>query len=122
MTRICGQHANLLREVFESGCLLGCTGEDQSLLRHGSGVMSHIELFVQDINLRGELGGFLIELTEVGDLPSRPQSSRSPMSHCRCTKSLLGPMRRVRNQAGSGLMGFSSPCPTMSACTYKLIM
>ena len=72
VTRVCGQHANLLREVFESGRLLGHAGEDQLLLRHGSGVMSCIELFVQDINSRGELSGFLIKLTEAGDLPSQP--------------------------------------------------
>ena len=72
VTRVCGQHANLLREVFESGCLLGHAGEDQLLLRHGSGVMSCIELFIQDINSRGKLSSFLIELIEVGDLPSQP--------------------------------------------------
>ena len=59
--RVCGQHANLLREVFESGHLLGCAGEDQLLLRHGSGIVGH-----------GELSSFLIKLMEVGDLPSHP--------------------------------------------------
>ena len=69
-TRVCGQHANLLREVFESGRLLGHMGEDQSFLRHGLGVASCIELFMQDFNSCGEFGGFLIELAKAGDLPS----------------------------------------------------
>ena len=72
VTRVCGQHANLLREVLESGHLLGHTGEDQSLLRHGSGITSCVELFMQDFNSCGELSGFLIELVEAGDLPSQP--------------------------------------------------
>jgi hypothetical protein len=70
--RVCGQHANLLREVFEPGRLLGGVGEDQSLLRHGAGVMGCIKLFMQDFNSRSELGGFLIELAEASDLPSQP--------------------------------------------------
>ena len=45
-TRVCGQHANLLQEVFESGRLLGRAGEDQLLLRLGSGIASHVEFFV----------------------------------------------------------------------------
>ena len=52
--------------------LLGCAGEDQSLLRHGSGITSCVKLFVQDFDLCGKLGSFLIELTEMGDLPSQP--------------------------------------------------
>ena len=49
-----------------------CAGEDQSLFGHGSGVVGCVELFMQDFNSCGELGGFLIELTEVSDLPSQP--------------------------------------------------
>ena len=71
-TRVCGQHANLLQEVFESGRLLGGAGEDQSLLRHGASIACCIEFFVQDFNLCGKLGGFLIELAEASDLPSQP--------------------------------------------------
>ena len=71
-TRVCGQHANLLREVFESGCLLGHTREDQSLLRHGLGVVGCVELFMQDVDSCSKLCSFLIELTEAGDLPSQP--------------------------------------------------
>ena len=48
------------------------TGEDQSLLGHGTGVACHVELFVQDFDSRGEFGGFLIELAEASDLPSQP--------------------------------------------------
>ena len=118
---MCGQHANLFREVFESGRLLGGVGEDQLLLRHGAGVVGCIELFMQDLDSCGELGGFLIELAEASDLPSQPQSSRSLMSRWRWMKSLLGPIRRARNQAGSGSIGFSWPCPTVSACAYKSI-
>ena len=70
--RVCGQHANLLQEVFESGHLLGRVGEDQSLFRHGLGVASCIELFMQDFNSSGELCSFLIELMEAGNLPSQP--------------------------------------------------
>ena len=71
-TRVCGQHANLLREVFELGRLLGRAGEDQLLLRHGLGVVSCVKLVMQDFNLHGKLCSFLIELTEAGDLPSQP--------------------------------------------------
>jgi hypothetical protein len=71
-TRVCGQHANLLWKVFESGHLLGCMGEDQLLLRHGLGIMGCVELFMQDIDSRGELCSFLIKLAEAGDLPSQP--------------------------------------------------
>ena len=70
--RVCGQHANLLQEVFELGRLLGCAGKDQSFLGHGSGVAGRVELFVQDINLCDEFGSFLVELAEVGNLPSQP--------------------------------------------------
>jgi hypothetical protein len=51
---------------------LGGTGEDQSLLGHGASVVGCIEFFMQDFNSCGELGGFLIELTEASDLPSQP--------------------------------------------------
>jgi hypothetical protein len=68
VTRVCGQHGNLLREVFELDRLLGCMGKDQSLLRHGLGV----KLFMQDFNSRSDLGSFLIELAEMGNLPSQP--------------------------------------------------
>ena len=34
--------------------------------------MGCVELFMQDVNSCGELGGFLIELVEAGDLPSQP--------------------------------------------------
>ena len=71
-TSVCGQHANLLQEVFEPGCLLGGAGEDQSLLGHGASVACGVEFFMQDFNSRGELGGFLIELAEASDLPSQP--------------------------------------------------
>ena len=47
-------------------------GEDQLLLRHGSGVAGCIELFVQDIDSCSEFGGFLIELAVASDLPSQP--------------------------------------------------
>ena len=47
-------------------------GEDQSLLRHGSGIVSCVKFFMQDFNLCSELGSFLIELMEAGDLPSQP--------------------------------------------------
>ena len=33
--------------------------------------MGHIELFIGDFHLQGKVGGFLIELAEVGDLPSQ---------------------------------------------------
>ena len=69
-TRVCEQHANLLREVFESSHFLGRVGEDQSLLRHGSGITGCIELFMQDVNSCGEFSGFLIELAVASDLPS----------------------------------------------------
>ena len=69
---MCGQHANLLREVFEPGRLLGGTGEDQSLLGHGASVAGCIEFFMQDFDSRGELSSFLIKLVEVSDLPSQP--------------------------------------------------
>ena len=68
-TRVCGQHANLLREVYESGRLLGHVGEDQLFLRHGLGIAGCVKLFVQDFNSRGKFSGFLIELVEAGDLP-----------------------------------------------------
>ena len=51
---------------------MGGVGEDQSLLRHGAGVVGCIKFFMQDFNLSGELGGFLIELAEASDLPSQP--------------------------------------------------
>ena len=70
--RVCGQHANLLLEVFESGRLLRRMGKDQSFLQHGLGIAGCIKLFMQDINSCSELGGFLIELAEAGDLPSQP--------------------------------------------------
>ena len=70
--RVCGQHANLLREVFELSCLLRCAGKDQLFFRHGSGIAGCVELFMQDVDSCGEFGGFLIELMEVGDLPSQP--------------------------------------------------
>ena len=44
--RVCGQHANLLQEVFKSGRFLGHVGEDQSLLGHGLGIMSRIKLLI----------------------------------------------------------------------------
>ena len=72
VTRVCGQHANLLWELFESGHLLGRIGEDQLLLQHGLGIAGHIELFIQDFNSQGKLGGLLIKLTEVSDLLSHP--------------------------------------------------
>ena len=34
--------------------------------------MGCIKLFMQDVNSCSELGGFLIELAEAGDLPSQP--------------------------------------------------
>jgi hypothetical protein len=70
--RVCGQHANLLWELFKSGHLLGHAGEDQSLFRHGLGVTSCVELFMQDFDSCSELCSFLIELAEVGNLPSQP--------------------------------------------------
>ena len=51
---------------------MGGAGEDQSLLRHGAGIVGCIEFFMQDFDLCGKLGGFLIELAEAGDLPSQP--------------------------------------------------
>ena len=60
VTRVCGQHANLLREVFEAGRLLGGASEDQSFFRHGTGIACRVELFVQDFDSRGEFGSFLI--------------------------------------------------------------
>ena len=69
---MCGQHANLFREVFELGHLLGGAGEDQSLLRHGAGIVGCIEFFMQDFDLCGELGSFLIELAEASNLSSQP--------------------------------------------------
>ena len=69
---MCGQHANLLQEVFKPGRLLGGAGEDQLLLGHGASVMGCIEFFMQDFNSRSELGGFLIKLAEASDLPSQP--------------------------------------------------
>ena len=54
------------------GRLLGRTGEDQSLLRHGLGIVSCVELFMQDFNSCSNLGSFLIKLAEMGDLPSQP--------------------------------------------------
>ena len=62
------QHANLPREVLKLGCLLRCSGKNESLLRHGPGVAGCIELFIQDFSLQGEFCSFLIELVEVGDL------------------------------------------------------
>ena len=47
-------------------------GEDQLLLRHGSGIASCVELFMQDFNSCGDLSSFLIELAKTGDLPSQP--------------------------------------------------
>ena len=47
-------------------------GEDQSLLRHGLGIAGRVELFMQDIDLHGELCGFLIKLAEAENLPSEP--------------------------------------------------
>jgi hypothetical protein len=47
-------------------------GEDQSLLRHGSGVAGHVKLFMQDINTCSKFSSFLIELVVVSDLPSQP--------------------------------------------------
>ena len=72
VTRVCGQHANLFWEVFESSHLLGCIREDQLLLEHGSGITGHFELFIQDFDLCSKFGSFLIELMEAGDLPSHP--------------------------------------------------
>ena len=71
-TRVCRQHANLLQEVFELSRLLGCAAEDQSLLRHCLGVAGCVKFFVQDVDLCGEFGGFLIELVEATNLPSQP--------------------------------------------------
>ena len=51
---------------------MGCAGEDQSLLGHGSGVMGCVEFFMQDFNSCGELGGLLIKLAEASNLPSQP--------------------------------------------------
>jgi hypothetical protein len=70
--RVCGQHANLLREVLKSSHLLGCAGEDQSLLRHGSGIAGCVKFFMQDIDSCGKLSSFLIELAVASDLPSQP--------------------------------------------------
>jgi hypothetical protein len=70
-TRIRGQHANLLWEVLELSCLLRRSGEDELFLRHGPGVMGCVEFFIQDLDLQGEVGGFLVELTKTGDLPSQ---------------------------------------------------
>ena len=71
-TRVHGQHTNLLQEVLELSHLLRCSGKDESLLGHGLGIVGCIELFVQDLNLQGEVGGFLVELAKMGDLPSQP--------------------------------------------------
>jgi hypothetical protein len=54
------------------GHLLGCTGEDQSFLRHGSCLTGHIKFFVQDFDLHGKFSGLLVKLAEAGDLPSHP--------------------------------------------------
>ena len=53
-------------------CLLGHVGKDQSLFRHGLGIAGCVEFFMQDIDSCGKFGSFLIELAEVGDLPSQP--------------------------------------------------
>jgi hypothetical protein len=64
----------------------------------------------------------LIELMEMGDLPSHPPVVKvfdfAPQMH----EIAAGPRRRAQNQAGSSSMGFSLPCPIVSACTYKSIM
>jgi hypothetical protein len=47
-------------------------GKDQLFLRHGLGIAGCVELFMQDIDSCSKFGGFLIELTEAGNLPSQP--------------------------------------------------
>ena len=47
-------------------------GEDQSLLRHDSGITGCVELFMQDIDSCGEFSGFLIKLAVASNLPSQP--------------------------------------------------
>ena len=47
-------------------------GEDQSLLRHSSGIAGCVKLFMQDIDLCSKFSSLLIELVEAGNLPSQP--------------------------------------------------
>jgi hypothetical protein len=54
------------------GRLLGHKGEDQLLLRHGSGVTGCVKFFVQNLDLCSEFCGFLVKFAEVGDLPGQP--------------------------------------------------
>jgi hypothetical protein len=121
VTRVCGQLANLLWEVFESGHLLGHAGEDQSLLGHGLSIASCVELFVQDFNSYGNLGSFLIELVETGDLPSQPPVVKVADVLLQVYEVTAGPDEEGVEPGGEWLNRFSSPCPTVSACAYKLI-
>ena len=48
------------------------SGEDEPFLRHGPGIVGCMKFFVQDLDLQGEVGGFLVKLMKMGDLPSQP--------------------------------------------------
>ena len=77
---------------------------------------------MQDINLGGKLGGFLIELAEASNLPSQPPVIKVADVALQVHEVTAGPNKEGWNQVGSGSMGFSSPCPTVSACAYRSIM
>ena len=113
--RVFGQHANLLWEVFESGHLLGHAGEDQSLLRHGSGIASCIKLFMQDVDSCSKLGGLLIELTEVGDLPSQPPVIK-------VTDVMLQMHKVLRRTALSGLCRLHRPSRSRAPYVLQIIL
>ena len=86
------------------------------------GVAACVKLFMQDVNLCSELGGFLIELTEAGDLPSQPPVVEVTDVTLQVHKVTGGPDKEGTEPGGEQLDGVSSPCPTVSACTYRLIM
>ena len=58
--RVCGQHANLLWEVFEPGSLLKCPGKDELLLGHSPGIVGRVKFFVEDFNLQSKVSGFFV--------------------------------------------------------------
>jgi hypothetical protein len=99
------------------GHLLRCSGKDQSFLRHGSGVTGRIKLFVQDIDSSGEFSGFLIELVEVGDLPSQPLVVKVTDVMLQVHKVAAGPDKEGTEPGGEWLNGVFLAMPNrVSLC------
>ena len=76
---------------------------------------------MQDVNSCGEFGGFLIELVEASDLPSQPPVVKVADVTLQMHEVTAGPDEEGVEPGGEWLNRFSSPCPTVSACAYKLI-